>query len=92
MTYYLLKLLNFKCNYNKNNNNNTDGLPGNDQRELQGRFEWTDELRDDLLLCYDSSEPARRGYMARMHALWCVKCYKLPSEYKHYLLEININI
>ena len=48
-------------------------MPGNNDRELQGRFEWTDELRDDLLLCYESSEPAQRGYMARMHALWCVR-------------------
>nr|CAH7766629.1 unnamed protein product [Callosobruchus chinensis] len=35
------------------------------------RLRWTTELRDDLLSCYESSSPHRRGYMARMHERWC---------------------
>ncbi|CAG9770059.1 unnamed protein product [Ceutorhynchus assimilis] len=46
-----------------------DGLQDDDRNE-QGRFEWTNDLRDDLLDCYESSSPARRGYMGRMHELW----------------------
>lgn len=46
-----------------------DDDPGN---EL-GRFEWTEQLRDDLLFCYQESVPTQRGYMTRMHSLWSGK-------------------
>ena len=40
----------------------------------RARMDWNDGLRNDLLDCYDSSiVPERRGYMARMHALWMAK-------------------
>nr|CAI5837629.1 unnamed protein product [Callosobruchus analis] len=32
---------------------------------------WTTELKDDLLSCYESSSPRRRGYMSRMYERWC---------------------
>ncbi|KDR12810.1 hypothetical protein L798_13272 [Zootermopsis nevadensis] len=32
---------------------------------------WTDDLRRGLLACHATSDPSRRGYMARMHSLWC---------------------
>jgi len=51
-----------------------DVLPTDDDlRNGHGRFEWTDELRDDLLDAYESSEPARRGYMRRLRDIWCQK-------------------
>ncbi|XP_044732779.1 uncharacterized protein LOC123295469 [Chrysoperla carnea] len=37
------------------------------------RFQWTKALKADLLTCYEASEPSRRGYMGRMHTLWCEK-------------------
>ncbi|XP_074100302.1 uncharacterized protein LOC141528250 isoform X2 [Cotesia typhae] len=33
-------------------------------------FMWTEELRVDLLVCYQRSELGVSGYMARMHTLW----------------------
>nr|CAI5831238.1 unnamed protein product [Callosobruchus analis] len=32
---------------------------------------WTTELKDDLLSCYESSSPRRRGYMSRTYQRWC---------------------
>nr|CAH7741340.1 unnamed protein product [Callosobruchus chinensis] len=45
--------------------------PDDDPRNEMDRLRWTTELRDDLLSCYESSSPHRRGYMARMHERWC---------------------
>ena len=43
-------------------------------RQDNRRSLWTDRLDNDLLSCYDTSTiPNRRGYMARLHTLWCQK-------------------
>lgn len=49
-----------------------DGLNVDDAGYENGRSKWTRNLRDDLLTCYDSSEPTCRGYMAPLHEIWCV--------------------
>ncbi|XP_044591450.1 uncharacterized protein LOC123269679 [Cotesia glomerata] len=41
-----------------------------DPGALRTYFKWTEELRVDLLVCYQRSEPGVSGYMARMHTLW----------------------
>jgi hypothetical protein len=42
-------------------------------------MQWTEALRGDLLACHAASEPDRRGYMARMHSLWC----EMHPEHNH---------
>jgi hypothetical protein len=61
----------------------TDDDPGN----VNGRFKWTTRLRDDLMQCYESSEPARRGYMTRLHELWCQKHPEHRSFSKQHLRD-----
>ncbi|XP_074114226.1 uncharacterized protein LOC141537254 isoform X2 [Cotesia typhae] len=68
-----------------------DDDPGN----LRTYFKWTEELRVDLLVCYQRSEPGVSGYMARMHTLWSDMHPKLahftPKHLRNYAAHLRRN-
>lgn len=57
------------------------------QNSRQQRFQWTKALKTDLVTCYYASEPKRRGYMGRMHTLWCEKHPELSHIKPQYLRD-----
>ena len=68
------------------NSDATHGTVGSSQETIESRSEqdsvgsrWTEELCWDLLDCYNTSEPAKRGYMRRLRTLWVEQHPELAS-------------
>uniref|UniRef100_A0A6V7L3X9 Uncharacterized protein n=1 Tax=Bracon brevicornis TaxID=1563983 RepID=A0A6V7L3X9_9HYME len=59
---------------------NRSGSIGYDQARRRLRLKWTKELKQDLVQCWQDSEPGAIGYMAGFRDRWC----KMHPEYSHF--------